>query len=220
MFHAVKDDGSIFAATNHDVYGATVQRSADGGKTWERSEGLALPEDHELTLEKTWHVEPGADGVCGSAVRRASSSLGGPRGDLGAGVEPDRPSDAGALEPGRRRHVRPFDPDRPNRLADHVRRDLGRRRLPQRGWGRGGTPANKGTAADFMPDDPFPEVGQCVHKVLVHPTKTERLWQQNHCGVYRTDDKGESWERLEDNGLPSSFGFPIAIYDRSRTWPS
>jgi photosystem II stability/assembly factor-like uncharacterized protein len=76
------------------------------------------------------------------------------------------------------------------------------------------TPANKGTAADFMPDDPFPELGQCVHKVLVHPAKTERLWQQNHCGVYRTDDKGESWERLEDNGLPSSFGFPIAIHHR------
>jgi photosystem II stability/assembly factor-like uncharacterized protein len=65
-----------------------------------------------------------------------------------------------------------------------------------------------------MPDDPFPELGQCVHKVLVHPAKTERLWQQNHCGVYRTDDRGENWERLEDNGLPSSFGFPIAIHHR------
>ena len=78
--------------------------------------------------------------------------------------------------------------------------------------GESWTPANKGTAADFMEDDKFPEVGQCVHKVLVHPAKPERLWQQNHCGVYRTDDKGESWERLEDNGLPSSFGFPIAIH--------
>ncbi|MGH3085584.1 MAG: WD40/YVTN/BNR-like repeat-containing protein, partial [Gaiellaceae bacterium] len=63
VFHAVKDDSSIFAAANHAVYGATVQRSDDGGKTWERSEGLRLPEDHELTLEKTWHVEPGPDGT-------------------------------------------------------------------------------------------------------------------------------------------------------------
>jgi photosystem II stability/assembly factor-like uncharacterized protein len=78
--------------------------------------------------------------------------------------------------------------------------------------GESWTPANKGTAADFSEDDRFPEVGQCVHKVLVHPAKPERLWQQNHCGVYRTDDKGVSWERLEDNGLPSSFGFPIAIH--------
>jgi photosystem II stability/assembly factor-like uncharacterized protein len=76
------------------------------------------------------------------------------------------------------------------------------------------TPANKGTAADFMPDDPFPEVGQCVHKVLLHPGRPERLWQQNHCGVYRTDDRGENWDRLEDNGLPSSFGFPLAIHHR------
>ena len=80
--------------------------------------------------------------------------------------------------------------------------------------GESWTAANKGTAADFMPDDPFPEVGQCVHKVLLHPAKTERLWQQNHCGVYRTDDRGENWERLKDNGLPSSFGFPIAIHHR------
>jgi hypothetical protein len=78
--------------------------------------------------------------------------------------------------------------------------------------GESWAPKNKGTAADFMPDDPFPEVGQCVHKLLLHPAKPERLWQQNHCGVYRSDDRGENWERLEDNGLPSGFGFPIALH--------
>ena len=72
-------------------------------------------------------------------------------------------------------------------------------------------PKNSGVAADFMPDDPFPEVGQCVHKLLVHPARPERLWQQNHCGVYRSDDRGDNWERLEGNGLPSGFGFPIAL---------
>ena len=70
---------------------------------------------------------------------------------------------------------------------------------------------NKGVAADFFPDDPFPEVGQCVHKLLVHPARPERLWQQNHCGVYRSDDRGDNWERLEGNGLPSGFGFPLAL---------
>ena len=59
------------------------------------------------------------------------------------------------------------------------------------------TPANQGTAADFLPD--LPELGQCVHKLLLHPSRPERLWQ-NHCGVYRSDDRGESWERLEGNG--------------------
>src|SRR5919197_1508961 len=61
VFHAVRDprDGTLYAATNNFVYGATVHRSGDGGRTWERSEGIGLPEDSGLTLEKTWHVEPG-----------------------------------------------------------------------------------------------------------------------------------------------------------------
>ena len=73
------------------------------------------------------------------------------------------------------------------------------------------TPINKEVAADFMPDDPYPEVGQCVHKLLVHPAQPERLWQQNHCGVYRSDNRGDDWERLDKNGLPSDFGFAIAL---------
>jgi len=77
--------------------------------------------------------------------------------------------------------------------------------------GESWTSRNTGVAADFMPDDKYPEVGQCVHKLLVHPARPERVWQQNHCGVYRSDDFGESWERLDGNGLPSSFGFPIML---------
>ena len=216
VFHAVKDDGSIFAAANHAVYGATVQRSDDGGKTWERSEGLGLPEDHELTLEKTWHVEPGTDGTLwlGAAPGVLFRSS-----DRSESWEPvlsliDHPTrerwNPGAG--GMCTHSIQIDPADPQTMyvgisaAGVFRSEDG---------GESWTPANKGTAADFMPDDAFPEVGQCVHKVLVHPTKTERLWQQNHCGVYRTDDKGENWERLEDNGLPSSFGFPIAIHHRN-----
>jgi photosystem II stability/assembly factor-like uncharacterized protein len=72
-------------------------------------------------------------------------------------------------------------------------------------------PRNQGTEACFFPDDRFPEVGQCVHKVLAHPSRPGRLWQQNHCGVYRSDDGGESWERLDQNGLPSGFGFALAL---------
>ena len=67
VFHAVVDprDGTIHAATNSDVYGATVHRSADRGETWQRSEELGLPEDTGLTLEKAWHVEPGRPGENG-----------------------------------------------------------------------------------------------------------------------------------------------------------
>ena len=62
--------------------------------------------------------------------------------------------------------------------------------------------------------DPSVAVGQCVHKLLLHPVRPERLWQQNHCGVYRSDDCGDSWERLDENGLPSGFGFPIMLDPR------
>jgi hypothetical protein len=50
-----------------------------------------------------------------------------------------------------------------------------------------------------------------VHKLLVHPARPERLWQQNHCGVYRSDDRGDTWERLDGNGLPSDFGFGLML---------
>ena len=50
-----------------------------------------------------------------------------------------------------------------------------------------------------------------MHKVLAHPGRPGRLWQQNHCGVYRSDDGGDSWERLDENGLPSGFGFGLAL---------
>jgi hypothetical protein len=63
-------------------------------------------------------------------------------------------------------------------------------------------------AAGFL-GDPYAQAGQCVHKLLLHPAQPERLWQQNHCGVYRSDDRGDSWVRLDGNGLPSGFGFPV-----------
>ena len=66
--------------------------------------------------------------------------------------------------------------------------------------------------ADFLPDK-FPEVGQCVHHMEMHPQQPDVLYQQNHCGVYRSDDGGDSWTDISD-GLPSRFGFPFAVLPR------
>lgn len=77
----------------------------------------------------------------------------------------------------------------------------------------GGTswaPSNSGIKAEFLPDQ-HPEYGQCVHKVVSNPAMPERMYAQNHGGVYRSDDGGEVWKSIAD-GLPADFGFPIAVH--------
>ena len=219
VFHAVLDtrDGTIHAATNSEVYGATVHRSSDRGRTWTRSQELGLPEESGLTLEKTWHVEPGREGEDGRLWLGAAPGVLFRTDDGGETWEPvegilrhetrDRwyPGAGGMCC-----HSIQLDLEDPERMyvgisaAGVFRTDDG---------GGSWTPANRGTAADFLPE-PWVEVGQCVHKLLLHPGRAGRLWQQNHCGVYRSDDRGESWERLEGNGLPSGFGFPLALDHR------
>jgi photosystem II stability/assembly factor-like uncharacterized protein len=214
VYHAIRDprDGALYACTNF-FEGGTVHRSDDGGQNWERLE-VGLPEDSELKLNATWHVEPGGDG------------------DLWLGGDPGvlfRSTDRGQtwetnralLEHETREQWNPgaggmclhsinVDADDPKRLVIGISA-AGVFRSDDAGetW----EPVNKGTAADFLPD-PYPDVGQCVHKVLVHPADRERVWQQSHCGVYRSDDRGSSWERLDGNGLPSDFGFPLMLDPR------
>ncbi len=201
IFHAIAQNGTLYAAANNWVYGGTVQRSTDGGQTWERSEPVE-------GLAKAWHVEPEPDGTLwlgGDPACLYRSE------DGGVTWEPNR----GILEhPTRDRwnpgaggltcHSIQITPE-----AFYVAISAaGAFRSDDAGetW----TPINKNVAADFMPDK-YPEVGQCVHKLLAHPAKPGRLWQQNHCGVYRSDDRGDTWERLDGNGLPSDFGFGIAL---------
>jgi photosystem II stability/assembly factor-like uncharacterized protein len=77
---------------------------------------------------------------------------------------------------------------------------------------------NRGVRAVGGPEE-YPETGQCVHKFTLHPDHPEVLYQQNHSGAYRSDDGGRSWVSIND-GLPSTFGFPIAVHphDPSTIW--
>ena len=79
--------------------------------------------------------------------------------------------------------------------------------------GRSWQVANRGTRAEFMPDK-YPEFGQCVHKLLMadgHAGRDALLFQQNHCGIFRSANGGVSWDEIT-KGLPSDFGFPPAIH--------
>src|SRR5690606_17377284 len=70
------------------------------------------------------------------------------------------------------------------------------------------------TRADFLPEgENYPEFGQCVHCLVKAPGGGNLLYQQNHCGMYRSEDGGRTWESIE-SGLPSSFGFPAAAHPR------
>jgi serine/threonine protein kinase len=79
--------------------------------------------------------------------------------------------------------------------------------------GRTWTAQNRGIRAMFMPDK-YPEFGQCVHKIAMHPARPERLFLQNHWGLYRSDDGAESWTDVA-NGVPSDFGFAVLMHPRN-----
>jgi photosystem II stability/assembly factor-like uncharacterized protein len=216
VYHATVDprDGTIFAAANSQLYGPTVQRSGDGGATWTRCKRIGLPEGSGLTVNAAWHVEPGRPEEPGTLYLGADPGVLFRSDDHGDTWQPNR----GILEhPTRDRWV----PGAGGLCCHSVQLDPGDALRMYVGISAAGTfrtddggetwkALNDNVEQDMLPD-PYPEVGQCVHKLLIHPARPERLWQQNHCGVYRSDDRGDSWERLDGNGLPSPFGFPVML---------
>ena len=74
------------------------------------------------------------------------------------------------------------------------------------------TAQNTGVKAEFLPEEQqYPEFGQCVHKIARHPEVPDRLFMQNHGGVYRSTDGGVTWDSIEA-GLPANFGFPVVVH--------
>jgi photosystem II stability/assembly factor-like uncharacterized protein len=82
--------------------------------------------------------------------------------------------------------------------------------------GKSWTAQNKGVRAVFMPNK-YPEFGQCVHKITLHPARPNRLFLQNHWGLYRSDDFAETWTDIA-NGVPSDFGFAIVMHPANPDW--
>jgi photosystem II stability/assembly factor-like uncharacterized protein len=206
--------GNIYAGGGNEWFGPAVWKSTDLGATWTHSsEGLAYPEG-ETPIKAVWSLAPRG-------------------GRIYAGVEP-----AGLFfsEDGGQswQHMQGLrdHPTRPNwqpggaglilhSIVPHPADDLqiwvAMSAVGVFHTGDGGetwTPRNQGTRADFMPEEQrYPEYGQCVHCLVQAASMPNRLYQQNHCGMYRSDDGGKSWVSIED-GLPSSFGFPAATHPR------
>lgn len=217
IHHVIGDpkSGTIYAGGGNEWFGPAVWRSEDGGASWTHSsDGLAYDEGKE-PIKAVWSLALGGDGALYAGVEPAGLFVSRDRGATWTHIDglqkhPTRekwmPGGAGLIL-----HSLIIDPE------DNDRIWVGISSAGVFYSGDGGKtwqPRNRGTRADFMPEDMrYPEFGQCVHSLVKAPGPNGRLYQQNHCGMYRSDDGGLEWRSIE-NGLPSSFGFPAACHPR------
>jgi hypothetical protein len=212
--HVIADQESatIYGGGGNEWFGPAVWKSTDLGATWNHSSGGLAYAAGETPIKSVWSLAP--------AGRR-----------LYAGVEPAglfQSDDDGATW----EHVAGL---RNHRSRPHWQPGGGGLILhslvphptdPRQLWvgisaagvfhtadgGETWEPRNRGTRNDYMPDK-YPEYGQCVHSLVMAPGMPDRLYQQNHCGMYRSEDGGRQWDSIEA-GLPSTFGFPAAAHPR------
>jgi photosystem II stability/assembly factor-like uncharacterized protein len=208
----------VYASSCNAFFGMKVLCSTDLGKKFKETKSApAFPKEDGRALANIWSLEPGDS-----------------KKELFCGVEPAslfRRSDGGdswEIVPGisNHDHARKWHPGNGGLCMHTIVRDGKRVHL---GISTGGhylsedggqtfTAANQGVGAGFVPD-PYPEFGQCVHKIARHPDAPGRLYMQNHggwpdrpgIGVLRSDDHGHSWRSIAA-GLPSDFGFPIVVH--------
>jgi photosystem II stability/assembly factor-like uncharacterized protein len=219
IYHAIHaaESGMIYAAAASEWHGSSIWRSPDLGETWQQSSeglnygdtGLKLSKVSGLTASngrlfvgaempgvfesrdggETWSLLTTLDGQPGRESWNDPANQ--PPGHLGVPAilpHPDDPSRYWAVVQG---------------IGIFETTDDGT------SW----TPRNRGLRADWPLDDP--EVGYCVHKLVMSPVDSDRLYQQNHVGMHRSDDAGGSWIEITE-GLPTEFGFAAAAHPHDR----
>lgn len=207
----------LWAAVNSSFWGSYLSASNDFGKTWTEPEtyGVKFPDDTETSLKQIWQIVPGNQdepktlycGVEPAALFRSDDA--GETWSLVKGLHdhPHRPQwqpGGGGL------CLHTILPDPKNKERMHIAISTGGVYRTDDG-GKSWAARNVGVRAQFLPEGQrYPEFGQCVHKIVSHPANPQRLFLQNHWGLYRSDDGGDNWTDIA-NGVPSDFGFALEI---------
>lgn len=219
------DPKRLYASQSSGWFGQTMQRSNDGGKTWETvgnkfvyegDPGTHLWYDgtpHPWEFKRIWHLEPSwtdPDTVYAGAEDAAlfRSTDGGQTwrelpGLRNQGSGPCWSPGAGGMC----LHTILLDPSHPGRMyiaisaAGAFRSDDG---------GENWRPINQGLKSEYIPDPTAP-VGHCVHRIAMHPSRPKTLFMQKHWDVMRSDNGGDLWYEVSGN-LPTDFGFVIDVH--------
>ncbi len=224
VFHLTYDargGGRLFAATNSMWFGPQVEFSQDLGGSWEQAQAQPRfagnadnDENAGPTVHRLWHIEPGRDtepgtlyaGVAPAALFQSADDGVTWQEVTALSRHPTRDGWMPGLG-GLCLHSIQTPAGQPNTMWVGISA-VGVFRTDDAGesW----QPANKGVRADFDPGNRYPEWGVCTHKLLSHPRRQNLLYQQNHCGVYRSDNGGREWQDITGD-LPSRFGFVLGL---------
>ena len=219
------DQDRLYASQSSSWSGQVIQRSDDGGASWEpvgnRFAYDGVPGTHQWydgtphpwEFERVWHLEPGLDDpdVVYAGVEDAGLFRSGDGGQSWAELPALRGHKSGpSWQPGAGGmclHTILLDASAPGRMFAAISAAGAFRSDDD---GQSWRPINRGLQSEGIPD-PDAEVGHCVHRIAQHPARPEVLFMQKHWDVMRSDNGGESWREISGN-LPTDFGFPIDIH--------
>jgi photosystem II stability/assembly factor-like uncharacterized protein len=207
----------VWAAVNSMHWGSYLSSSDDFGQTWSEPEAynIKFPAEADASVKQIWQIALGSSdepdtlycGVEPAALFKSTDA--GATWSLVQGLydHPHRPlwqPGGGGL------CLHTILPDPANSKRIHIAISTGGVYRTDDG-GASWQPRNLGVRAQFLPEgQQYPEFGQCVHKIVAHPSNSDRMFLQNHWGLYRSEDAGDSWTDIA-NGVPSDFGFAMEI---------